>query len=51
VSCTTYRGSVCILIVQIQHADKYQQAFSYDNTPCLHAAIPMPEKLHKAWHS
>lgn len=33
----------------IKCADNAQQAFSYDNTPTLHAAIPALEALHKAW--
>ncbi|KAH9041468.1 hypothetical protein EDB83DRAFT_2318216 [Lactarius deliciosus] len=35
----------------LKHADKYQQAFSYENIPSLHTAIPALEKLHAAWDS
>jgi hypothetical protein len=31
--------------------DKSQQAFSYENVPCLHNGIPALESLHRAWSS
>ncbi|KAJ8580566.1 hypothetical protein M405DRAFT_47524 [Rhizopogon salebrosus TDB-379] len=34
-----------------QHADNAQQAFSSDNGPSLHLALPALEGLHKAWTS
>jgi len=33
----------------MQSADLAQQAFSYDSTPILHAALPALEALHKSW--
>ena len=38
-------------LIIIQCADAAQQAFSYDNTPTLHTALPVLEALHKAWSS
>ena len=35
----------------LQHADNAQQAFSSDNVPTLHCAIPALEALHRAWFS
>jgi hypothetical protein len=35
----------------LQHADNAQQAFSSDNVPTLHYAIPALEALHRAWSS
>jgi hypothetical protein len=35
----------------LQHADNAQQAFSSDNVPTLHYAIPTLEALHRAWSS
>jgi hypothetical protein len=32
-----------------QHADNAQQAFSSDQGPSLHLALPALEVLHKAW--
>jgi hypothetical protein len=34
-----------------QHADNAQQAFSSDQAPTLHLAIPALEALHRAWSS
>ena len=33
----------------VQHADNAQQAFSSDQGPSLHLALPALEALHKAW--
>lgn len=33
----------------VQHADNAQQAFSSDQGPTLHLALPALEALHKAW--
>ena len=38
-------------LIIIQCVDAAQQAFSYDNTPTLHTALPALEALHKAWSS
>jgi hypothetical protein len=35
----------------LKHADNAQQAFSSDQNPSLHLAIPALEALHKAWSS
>lgn len=35
----------------LAHANKAQQAFSSDQTPTLHLAIPALEALHRAWSS
>ena len=35
----------------LQHADNAQQAFSSDNVPTLHRAIPALETLYRAWFS
>ena len=40
-----------INIVKLKHADNAQQAFSSDQNPSLHLAIPALEVLHKAWSS
>ena len=34
-----------------QHADNAQHAFSSDQAPTLHLALPALEALHKAWSS
>lgn len=31
--------------------DDAQQAFSYDNKPCLHTSIPALEVLHTTWNN
>ena len=36
-------------LMDIQHADNAQQAFSSEQTPTLHLAIPALEALHHAW--
>ena len=33
----------------LQNADDAQQAFSYEDTPVLHTAIPALEALHSVW--
>jgi hypothetical protein len=38
-------------VSSLQYADNAQQAFSSDNTPTLHLAIPALEALYKAWSS
>ena len=40
-----------ILLGQHQHADAAQQAFSSENGPSLHLALPALEALHNAWSS
>jgi hypothetical protein len=40
-----------IFTVSCQHANAAQQAFSSDNGPSLHLALPALEALHKAWTS
>jgi hypothetical protein len=40
-----------ILLGQYQHADAAQQAFSSENGPTLHLALPALEALHNAWSS
>ncbi|THU82732.1 hypothetical protein K435DRAFT_690979, partial [Dendrothele bispora CBS 962.96] len=42
-------NQVDVLIDILTHADKAQQAFSSENEPTLHNAIPALEKLHSAW--
>ncbi|KAG6834676.1 hypothetical protein H0H93_008099, partial [Arthromyces matolae] len=42
---------VTLLIDLLTHADNAQQAFSSDQGPSLHLAIPALESLHKAWSS
>lgn len=40
-----------ILNYILQHADNAQQAFSSDQGPTLHLALPALEALHQAWSS
>lgn len=40
-----------INIAKLKHADNAQQAFSSDQNPSLHLAVPALEALHKAWSS
>ena len=35
----------------VQYADNAQHAFSSDQAPTLHLALPALEALHKAWSS
>jgi len=43
---------MCSTLMDIlQHADAAQQAFSSDEGPSLHLALPALEALHKAWSS
>ena len=39
------------MVLMFKHADKAQQAFSSDQGPSLHLALPALEALHKAWSS
>ena len=46
-----YITSLVSVTHPIQFTDKAQQAFSSDNQPSLHYALPVLESLHKAWSS